>query len=169
MSAVLAHLREATRAAHEALDANVRVDPATYPAFLRASLAAVEPVERAIAAVIPFAVERTPALRADLDDLGAGPAASPAAAFALDSPSAAWGAAYVVEGSTLGGLVLADRAGPAAPTRYLRLRGKDTAARWKAFLRDLDAQPLDVAACCRAASATFDHYARAFRDAGALP
>lgn len=92
--AILDELRAATREQHAELDA--RVDLAHYPQFLVSSLAAVEQVEPAIARWIPYPVERTPALRADLEELGLSAAASEP--FSIANPSEAWGAAYVLEG-----------------------------------------------------------------------
>lgn len=161
--AILDDLRGATREQHAELDASV--DLARYPAFLVSSLAAVEQVEPAIARWLPYPIERIPALRADLDELGLVPAASEP--FSLANRSEAWGAAYVLEGSTLGGMMLAENTGAPAK-RYLRLRGKQTAARWKAFLAELAAAELDPQGCCAAAVATFTHYARAFRTHGAM-
>jgi len=167
----LDQLRDATRARHAALDTQLRLEsPAAYVRFAIATLAAIETLEPAIAAhVAGFGTDRVVALRADLEELGAAPA--PALAHpAFASPSAAFGAAYVMEGSTLGGLVLADRveALGSTATRYLRLRGSATGARWKHFLAELEARVTDRGACCAAAVATFAHYEAAYRQYGSL-
>ena len=167
----LDQLREATRAQHAALDAQLRLDsPAACVRFAIATLAAIETLEPAIAVRLAgFGGDRVAALRADLAELGAAPA--PALAHPpFASTSAGFGAAYVMEGSTLGGLVLAskvDALGLTA-TRYLRLRGTATAARWKQFLAELDRSVTDRAACCAAAVATFAHYEAAYRQYGSL-
>ena len=164
-------LREVTRAQHAALDAQLRLEsPTAYVRFAIATLAAIEMLEPAISAhVAGFGSDRDAALRADLEELGAAPA--PALAHPrLATPSAAFGAAYVMEGSTLGGLVLANRveALGLTATRYLRLRGSATGARWKQFLAELDRSVTDRAACCATAVATFAHYEAAYRQYGSL-
>jgi heme oxygenase len=155
----LERLRGATRARHEALDQSVDVSTVdAYRRFLTASYAAVAGIETQLAT----STERTDALRADLAELSASTPDALTMTLA-DSPSARLGATYVVEGSALGGMVLAERvSGFTTATRFLRLRGKETAARWRAFLATLDGVR-DEEACITAACATFDHYARAFR------
>lgn len=169
VSGLLDRLRAETRERHAALDTSLRIDsPAAYAAFLRASYAAVALVEPQLAR-IGFVVERAPAIAADLAALGAAlPAGAEPPPTASDD--AAFGAAYVLEGSTLGGLHVAQtvEALGITATRYLRLRGKLTAARWRAFLADLDRSGADADAACAAAAATFDHYARCFRASGSV-
>jgi heme oxygenase len=203
---LLSTLRACTAAAHARLDDGLAraggLDADRYPAFLRASLAVVAPIEPALARWLPAMAppSRVAALRADLaallegtrpatnagatwgascvagDAVGAGGSVaemegSSAALPALESQAAAWGAAYVVEGSALGGMVLAERVeavrGAAAPTRYLRLRGRATAEHWRAFVaelaraeRELDAGEREAA--CAAACALFAAYEAAF-------
>lgn len=163
-------LRAATRARHAALDAAVQLtDRGAYQRFLAGTFAAVSALEPALADALPalFTVDRTPALAADLAELEV--VATPAPVVApFASSSAALGAAYVLEGSALGGLVLAERvAAWTTATRYLRLRGKGTAARWTSFLPHLE-HAADRDACCAAACATFDHFTDALRAHGAL-
>lgn len=111
-------------------------------------------------------------LRADLADAGltgdpAGQARPP-----VETEAAAWGLAYVVEGSQLGGRVLHQRlrsAGVAAPLRYLEGRGAATAAHWKDFLQALRAtlvQPADRAAASAAACWAFEDLLARFRRGG---
>lgn len=50
------------------------------------------------------------ALTADLGDCGLDPAPDVAPAFALDDEAAAWGALYVLEGASLGAIILLQRA-----------------------------------------------------------
>lgn len=161
---MLSLLRDATRARHEALDAAVDVStPEHYRSFLTASLAAVQGLEPRVFG----SAERTDALIADLSELGAAlPSPLP---IEIGSRDGALGAAYVMEGSTLGGMLLATRVeGFTSATRYLRLRGKETGARWKQFLVALERDVDDRAACVQGACAAFDHYARAFRLHGVL-
>ncbi len=79
----------------------------------------------------------------------------------------------MIEGSTLGGMMLAERfereLGFAAETMtYLRLRGRDTAKHWRGFVDQLARAPLDPAEVCAAAAATFEAYATARRAHGAV-
>jgi heme oxygenase len=181
---LLSTLRTRTAAAHARLDDGLAraggLDAERYAAFLRASLAVVGPVEPALARWLPAAAtpSRAAALRADLAALAAGDATGAEcapgeslASPAIESLAAAWGAAYVVEGSALGGMVLAERVeavhGAAAPARYLRLRGRATAEHWRAFVAELaraergfDAGAREEA--CAAACALFAAYAAAF-------
>jgi hypothetical protein len=123
-------------------------------------------------------------LRSDLDDLtGAQPAPSPgrtgeqgnagsapgrvAAADLvglLARPASAWGVAYVLRGSRLGGTMIAPqlRAGlrlpPGRATSFLTSQGTDPGREWVAFRRRLDAlglTPVDLQAAGAAARWTF--------------
>lgn len=141
------------------LDAGIDV-VAKYPAFLQASLAALDELEPAIARFRPIASRRE-ALLADLAELNTPPLPALPLPFTPTNPIDALGCAYVVEGSALGGAVLAKRI-PDAPTRYLRIGGA-----WKSFAAELAAHAADDRACALAC-ATFDHYAAAFRAAGVL-
>src|SRR6201999_4065336 len=143
-----------------------------YVGFLHGSLAVLGALEPAIARWLPAAVtpSRVDRLRDDLRALGADPEIAAPALAVPASFAASLGAAYVIEGSTLGGVVLAERftaelgLAPGEATSYLRLRGRDTARHWRGFLDELaraDAT-LDGAArrdACTAAAATFDAYA----------
>ena len=102
--------------------------------------------------------------------------ASPAPRVALDVPfsstapaaerdvrdARAWGVAYVIEGSRLGGQVLYRRlAEPLAPhpLRYLQGAGGQTGARWRAFLESLRAAldtPARIQAACDGAAWAFE-------------
>jgi heme oxygenase len=177
---LLTALRSATRARHarldEAIDGAFTRD--RYVAFLGASLAAVEGIEPAIERWRPAGAHpsRRERLRADLRALGApAPVASDALAVADDSEAV--GAAYVLEGSALGGQVLARRVVAAlgeVPMSYLAPQGGPaTGARWKQFLAALErhgaATPASAhARACAAACATFDRFADAFVRAGLL-
>jgi len=176
---LLARLREATRASHAQLDAAVRITTAAdYVRFLQASLAALEILEPVVAQAVPalVSVERVPAARADLAELHSTVLPPQPLAWAPTTASAGLGAAYVLEGSTLGGLVIAARveALGITATRYLRLRGKHTSRRWHAFLEALDVSALHTTDAerglvCDAACAAFQHYTDAYRAAGMVP
>jgi heme oxygenase len=78
-----------------------------------------------------------------------------------DPDAFGWGVAYVIEGSQLGGQVLYRRlAEPLAPhpLAYLHGAGRDTGARWKGFLAELQQQlatPERVRAACDGAVQAF--------------
>lgn len=155
---------------------------ARYVRFLRATLAVIDRLDPAIAVLLPdIAVDvprRADRLRADLralgDDAGVGPATGPD----LGGRAAAFGAAYVVEGSMLGGQHVAralerDLALDAASLSYLRPRGVAIGIRWKAFVEALDAfgasAPVaDWRAAEAAADTTFTAFAEAFRREGLI-
>lgn len=82
---------------------------------------------------------RYPFLADDLAALGAHlpvPMLAPAI-----SPVAAWGVQYVLEGSKLGGRVIAARLGAGFPARYLQ-SAPDMPARWQAFCAALDSEAI---------------------------
>ena len=153
MTPVRAHLRRATAACHERVDAAFSAfdlaTPFGYAGFLAAQSAAVIPVEQAIEAagiddILPDWRERTRriALGRDLASLGR-TAARPVPVVPPDGPAAALGMAYVLEGSRLGAAVLLRRVlggrdpTSRAATAYLRHgAGSDL---WQRFLACLEA------------------------------
>lgn len=194
----LAALREATRAQHARLDSGLPIarDGATLRDYVRHARAVAAWLQ-ALAPVIariddgthPWRLEdpeRLRALRGDLQDAGAGelPAAGEAAREAVDcvlerfparTVAVAWGMAYVVEGSQLGGQWLHRRLGATLaphPLRYLQGSGTETAARWKHFVARLEGalrSPEDIAAACAGAQAAFDGLQRQYDVQEATP
>lgn len=187
---LLAALRTRTGAQHERLDAALAVTSditlPRYDAFLRASLAVIEVVEPAVEALLggfdgPSRRER---LRADLAAVAARGSVAPSDPAVVEirrpaSVAEAFGCAYVLEGSTLGGVVLARTVEPALDlaaregTSYLRLRGERTGELWRAFLVrlerfDAEASAGDRDAACEYAASTFEAYSEAFRRVGAV-
>jgi heme oxygenase len=183
-------LRTATAPAHAALEANpVMAALATDPG--RATLAealwrqagwyaAMEPaIEAALGDAAPAdlaARRKRPLLERDLTALGLDPAAVPVcrAIPRLDGPAAALGAAYVLEGATLGGAILSRRLaaalGPGAPGRFFDPYGAERGARWRAFLAHLEHhldRPARRRAAADAAVRTFDSLACWLDDADA--
>ena len=197
-------LREQTRAQHEALEQRVRLmDPDVslddYRAYLRAMLGYCEPVEASLAALpgwpaaMPDHAERNKAalIRRDLADLadvdGSEPSSASEASDAARVPRCPWippihdvdqafGAAYVLEGSTLGGQVLSRHLGerlgvtPERGAAFLASYGKDVGPMWRRFCDALErhaagseraeAQQVIVAA----AAATFTAIDRWFQE-----
>ncbi len=122
-------LREATRVHHDAVDAAFGTvdlaDPAQYRIFLQAQAAAFIPVEQAIEegdplSIVPDWPERRRAhlLLDDLAELNAVPE-SFVDPPRIVSPSALLGAVYVLEGSRLGGRLLARSIPADLPRRFI--------------------------------------------------
>jgi heme oxygenase len=169
-----AALRRDTAGDHERLDAlfgRFRLDdPVDYRAFLTAHAMALPSVEAALDAAGFAALlddwparRRGSAIAADLAALGdAMP--PPLAAPSLDTPAAQWGAAYVVEGSRLGGALLARGVAETSPTSYLGTPQAPGA--WRNVLARLDEQlrsPDEIAAATEAARGTFALFEQAGR------
>lgn len=161
------HLRLATRADHDAVDAAFGAfgfDTAdAYRRFLTAHARILPIAERLIdpAALVPGWQPRTDRLAADLTALSA---AMPAP-IDLSPPAdiaERWGALYVIEGSRLGGVMLARSVPEGLPTAYLS--AAHPSGGWKRLLATLDAAddgPAWRAAATRGAHAMFGAYARA--------
>jgi heme oxygenase len=167
-------LREATRGEHEALDGLFGRfdlgDPAQYRAFLTAHAMALPAVEAALDAAgfghaLPDWAERhrAAAIGDDLAALGS-PLPAPLDAPPLDGAAACWGAAYVLEGSRLGGAFLARQVAETLPKSYLAT--VQPPGRWRAFLSALDAKlatPQDIASAGATARAVFALFGEAGR------
>jgi heme oxygenase len=160
------HLRAATRAAHERVDAQFAgfdlSDARQYGNFLLAHAAAFLPGEQAIAdaggdAIPAFAENRrSDALRRDLADLGLKPPVT--SGF---GPLRSWaemlGSAYVLEGSRLGGTVLGRQVGAALPSRFLGAR--PPAGHWRAFIAYLNQHLADERAITDATRSALEMFA----------
>lgn len=137
-------LREKTAALHDQVDAAFgRFDIATragYRALLAAHARAVPAFEAALepwSDILPDwpARTRSAALFADLHALGTDPAAIDSLAVpAVASPAAAFGVAYVLEGSRLGGKVIAKQLPADLPRAYLAAR--QPAGSWPSLMRE---------------------------------
>jgi heme oxygenase len=199
---VLRPLRTATHALHEALDSQLPIaredaSLADYAAHLRALRPWLESVRHALAAsgdaglgrVAHRTERRLAALALDLEDVGAAPpAATPGTRQGPDAgtdpwagkardPAFAWGLAYVLEGSQLGGASMFKRLGPRLaphPMRYFQPidAPEGLAAQWKEFVVQLAAvlrDPAAVAAAQRGAVAGFEALLPRFGLAGRQP
>lgn len=137
----VAELRRATAASHDAVDAAFGAhdlsDRAAYRAFLLAHARALPAAEAAMAA-LDFAhtlSPRTPLLAADLAALGEPmPAPLP---FAVEDDAARWGVLYVVEGSRLGGAMLAKQVPAGLPKAYLA--AVHPSGQWRTIRTAIDA------------------------------
>ena len=154
-------LRVSCADAHAAVDALFsRFDLGVareYGRFLRAHAAAALPIERALGAqgmaqaFPPWAEHRrADALRADLVALDSEPPEA-LTAPSLHRPAQLWGAAYVLEGSRLGGRALAGRVARGLPRQYLATSAGP--AYWPAFLTALDVVLASAEAQAEAATA----------------
>jgi heme oxygenase len=165
-----AALRSATAANHDAVDAAFSrfdlTDPASYGRFLTAHARALPVVEEALEAcgTVPAFAPRRSLLAADLAALGLPmPDPLPLAA-APDSEAAAFGALYVIEGSRLGGAMLARTVPDTLPYSYLSAVHPPGA--WRALGEAMDRAgkaggPGWLERAIAAAAATFDLYTRA--------
>lgn len=149
MDTLRQRLRAATGPLHEQVDSAFSAYQLEsrdgYRAFLRAHALVLGPLEieleaAGIATMLDDWAQRARRheLQADLADLG-DCVAWPEPIAASHSPGWCWGAVYVIEGSRLGGRVLARRvaeANPTAPLRYLGA-GQSTPS-WPAFIDQLD-------------------------------
>ncbi|MDX5330001.1 MAG: biliverdin-producing heme oxygenase [Caulobacteraceae bacterium] len=171
------HLRTATRAEHDRVDAlGERYDLTSadgYGNFLLAHARALPSLEAAVGTSDQRPQDwpdrrRTPALLADLARLGLTPPA-PLAAPDLPRQAMGLGALYVLEGSRLGGAVLRRRlkeAQPEAPDGYLS--HGDGRPLWRSFLDWLEDQEIGPAAfddAVAGARHAFGHFERALSSA----
>ncbi|HYQ46167.1 MAG TPA: biliverdin-producing heme oxygenase [Polyangiaceae bacterium] len=182
---VLAQLRAATGDLHRELDGALGfgdggLSRERYVAFLQGSLVALEAIEPQLQAFGDRAMpSRCQRLREDLRSLESPTSVgAPAEIPDICSEAAAFGARYVVEGSTLGGAVLA-RSFDAAlqlqgtSLRYLTLYGARLGEHWREFCEELErfgrtATPEMRSEACACARAVFKLYGAAFRSTGAI-
>lgn len=169
----VAALRAATRDDHARVDALFSAlplgEPAGYRRFLRAQARAHLPVERALSAAGAAGVVadwrsrlRGPALLGDLSDLGEA-VPPPLSAPVFASAAALLGGIYVLEGSRLGGKLIARAAPAGMPTRFVAAPTRSGS--WRGLLATLDAvlSPGECEAAIAAARAVFDRFAEAGR------
>jgi heme oxygenase len=172
-------LREATTLAHAQVEALPHMpalaagtlSPSRYAQVLRSHLALLAPWETAHAAWLDTLVahgwtyrRRAPALHHDLTALEAAAGIEPAPAPPAPDQAYAWGMLYVVEGSLLGGRVIARalRAGqPAlAPALAYFDLGSEAPGAWRHFQACLDDALADTAAREQAAAGAAAMFAR---------
>ena len=130
-----------------------------YAAFLKAHARALAPLEEIARPDAP----RLPGLAQDLATLGESLPA-PLAAPAHASDACRWGVRYTLEGSRLGGAMLARRVGSGLPRAYLTAAHEKGG--WATFQRRLDAAVAGggegwIDEAIRGARAAFDLFATA--------
>ncbi|HEY0711477.1 MAG TPA: biliverdin-producing heme oxygenase [Polyangia bacterium] len=179
-------LRAATSSRHARLDSAVAftedISRATYRGFLIRISQLVVPLEARLHAIESFVArlpaahqrQKAAALRADLAALGhAAWPPLPARIPVIAGEPAAWGCAYVLEGATLGGTVLARKFGPRLALTpdhglaYWTFYGEQTSARWRTFLDALEAWAAKAGRSAQnqavqSAVATFDAFLELF-------
>uniref|UniRef100_UPI0035CC09D7 biliverdin-producing heme oxygenase n=1 Tax=uncultured Sphingomonas sp. TaxID=158754 RepID=UPI0035CC09D7 len=165
----MAHLRARTAHAHARVDATFGsydlTNPALYADMLVAHARALPTAESLVVDDRdgPPLRLRTPLLAADLTMLGCSmPEPIPFAASILGGGR--WGVRYVIEGSRLGGGVLATRVSIGLPTAYLSDRHE--AGEWRSFGAVFDAEAARhpaswLSEAVVGAEACFDLYGRA--------
>lgn len=150
-----AHLRSTTRARHEQLereldllDASLSLD--RYRQFLLVASDLVRPLEHQLSAwlgdvfSLPEGDSRTARLDRDLARVSAEPLTTPPLQTVnITTRAEAFGAGYVLQGSLLGGAVIAralrDRLGLSDQcTSYLRTYGDGLGRAWRRFIASLD-------------------------------
>lgn len=177
-----AALREATHDTHQRLDAafgGAALGAARLEGLLRAHYEVLSWLEPALAATASFRQalpdlagrQKLPWLLSDLADLGAGDL-TVGRPFPIEHAAAAFGASYVVEGSTLGGAGLARAFGASLPPdvcalRYLNAYGERRGPMWTAFVAALDAfgeraDEAERAHATASARRTFEAFENAF-------
>lgn len=135
-------LRLATAADHQAVDdryGGFRLDDAAdYRAFLQAHARALPAVEAVLRGDpdLPAWRPRTGLLAGDLSAIGGAMPRS----LRFDAPTSAarWGALYVIEGSRLGGQLLARNVPAGLPSTYLSAR--HLPGEWRTLLATIEAQ-----------------------------
>ncbi len=170
------HLRRGTAADHQAIDdtyGRFRLDDADdYRRFLTSQARALPAVERALASDegLPRWRARAALLAADLAGMGVSMPVpldfdpDTGDGTANGTGASRWGALYVIEGSRLGGQLLARSVPADRPRLYLSARHEP--GEWRALLAALDERAGRAddgwrAAALSGARATFALYARA--------
>lgn len=167
-----AHLREATRDAHRLLDHHPLLAALPGPALtlegygqaLAALHGAHGAIESVLAEFAPAALfpRRLPALESDLAALGVDPLPLTVAVPQPGDDAGMLGMLYVIEGSNLGGAVIARRLAASLPAGAARayFSGAEGPLRWqrfRAFARSR-IRPAGFESAARAAGATFAFY-----------
>jgi len=141
-------------------------DRGQYSAFLLAHARVIPAVEHAlarggIASLLPDWADRrrSDMLVADMETLRLTPP-PPFDVADFSSEDELWGAVYVLEGSKLGGAILAKQVPDTLPSTYISHQGPKGAMR--AFMERLDgANIIDEDRAIAAARSIFDHFRRA--------
>lgn len=164
MTSVIAELRSATAACHARVESHFSslLSPAPsideYRHFLGAMYAFHGAMEPALEAVLPRSRDRLDALLLDLRALDLSPPSVLCEVPSLDSHGLALGAAYVVDGSSLGARVLFRHLSPRldASFAFLERSGEGAVSAFRALVATLDAHGAERDDIVSGAVATFD-------------
>lgn len=171
-------LRAATASAHERVDHAFGTfdlsDRDDYRAFLIAQASPLLTAEAAVDAFDPSALlpdwperRRSDLIRADLADFGVqAPLTDP---FQISGDAAALGVIYVLEGSRLGGALLARNVPMDLPARFIRCA--PAPKRWQGLIEVMDhhlAKPEQHKVAADAACAVFDLFWRSAQQHGRI-
>jgi heme oxygenase len=162
-------LRGATLDLHAAAERHVRIldddaTVATYVRFLERMHGVHVATEAAFAAHAELAAAgfdaparcKSPLIRADLAQLGTVPSESRCVVPDVRGLARGLGAAYVIEGSTLGGAFVRSRLRiPDVPTAFLAGYGDQTGPMWKRFVAMFEQARIDIDHAIVAARAMF--------------
>lgn len=167
-----AYLREATKTAHRLLDHHPllaplltpTLTPTAYGQALAALHGAHGVIESTLTGFMPAAqfLPRLPDLASDLAALGISPWPVTVAIPQAASDAEKLGMLYVIEGSNLGGVVIAKQLATSLPPDVPRafFGGAEGHPRWQRFWAFVQSRilPADFDRAARAASATFAFY-----------
>ena len=182
-NSLLQQLRETTAPLHEQIEQKNpaqailehSMDLATYKLLLQQNYAAYGPLEAQIAPFLPFyKADKAARLLRDLEALNAVPLLE-AEDFQIRSVAEAFGAAYVLEGSALGGMLIAKHLPQCEqlkglPPQQFFSGDKASLHPWKLFQQELAAQVFEEAeiqALLAKARETFLFFERSF-EAGSV-
>lgn len=157
---VLEKLRQETAALHERLEddnpaqaiLNHTMDMDGYKSLLLQNYLAYRYMEGQIKMHLPqLSMDKTQRLEADLLDLGVSPdgyLSNDTPEFEIQSEAQAFGAAYVVEGSAMGGMVIAKHLRKCEALQDLKQQhffngDKSSLTSWKHFKEELEARTFD--------------------------
>lgn len=176
---MLDRLREATKAQHEALEgenlANKIMDhtitESEYQLLLLQNFAAYAATEEAIAPYLSsYSSTKTEAIKLDLQSLGVATAET-SLEFECSNEAEAVGAAYVVEGSAMGGLMIGKELKNCPDLAHLPEQNffsgkRDQVKSWNEFLKFLrkrDFSEDEKSMAAKKAQQTFDLFEEAFK------
>ena len=161
-------LRDATAAYHRRVDTAFSAFDLTraddYRRFLSAHVRVLPALEDMVAAGTPWSgwSPRASLLMADFQDMQTQPPAAMVLSLSTDA-AARWGIQYVLEGSKLGGRVLASRVAQDLPRRYLASANDPQA--WQRFQAELNEASIKSGSAWESAIVMAQHVFEIFEQA----
>jgi heme oxygenase len=157
--AFLKELRSQTGPSHAGLEQNgysialmsPGVTPEDYKVYLQKMYGVIAPFERDIQPKLAHIVgdiadrQKYHLIAEDLEAMGVDVASVPEYKFDITGDAEALGAMYVLEGSTMGGMVINKHVSTALniQSKYFAAYGSDTAKMWRAFIEVLTTYAVD--------------------------